>query len=59
VEKKLLDNLCALGLTCVAIAHRPETIYRANRVLCLENGTLTDVTTTFKPEARQALAASE
>jgi ATP-binding cassette, subfamily B, bacterial CvaB/MchF/RaxB len=52
VEKQLLDNLCALGFTCISIAHRPETIFRANRVLRLEHGTLTEVTHTLEPEAR-------
>jgi ATP-binding cassette subfamily B protein RaxB len=49
VEKQLLDNLTALGITCVSIAHRPETIYRANKVLRLEGGRLSDVTHEFVP----------
>ncbi|ACY15510.1 peptidase domain-containing ABC transporter [Haliangium ochraceum] len=47
VERQLLDNLTALGITCISIAHRPETIYRATKVLRLENGTLTDVTDAY------------
>jgi ATP-binding cassette, subfamily B, bacterial CvaB/MchF/RaxB len=43
VEKRLLDNLAALKLTCISIAHRPETILRANRVLRVEHGTITEV----------------
>jgi ATP-binding cassette subfamily B protein RaxB len=38
VEQKLLDNLVGLGLTCISIAHRPETIRRANRILNVEDG---------------------
>ncbi len=49
VEKQLLNNLKAMGITCVSIAHRPETIYRANKVLRLQNGRLTDVTQEFQP----------
>ena len=53
VEKQLLDNLKALGITCVSIAHRPETIYRANKVLRLHNGRLTDVTQEYKGHERR------
>ncbi len=53
VEKQMLDNLKALGITCVSIAHRPETIYRANKVLRLQNGRLTDVTQEFKAQERR------
>lgn len=49
VEKQLLDNLTALGITCVSIAHRPETIYRASKVLRLEGGRLSDVTHELAP----------
>lgn len=51
VEKRLLDNLSALELTCISIAHRPETILRANRVLRVEHGTLTEVTQSSRLEA--------
>src|SRR5262245_23970270 len=54
VEQQLLDNLCALGFTCISIAHRPATILRANRVLRLEHGALTEVTQTSHPGARAA-----
>lgn len=37
VEKQLLDNMESLGLTFFAIAHRPETIRRANRLIHLAN----------------------
>ncbi|AWH29258.1 ABC transporter [Stenotrophomonas sp. YAU14A_MKIMI4_1] len=40
LERRLLDNLVALGITCVSIAHRPETIRRANRVYHVEAGTV-------------------
>jgi ATP-binding cassette, subfamily B, bacterial CvaB/MchF/RaxB len=57
VEKQLFDNLSALGFTCISIAHRPETILRANRVLRLEHGKLTEVTHMFKRDA-QAVSRS-
>jgi ATP-binding cassette subfamily B protein RaxB len=40
LERRLLDNLAGLGITCVSIAHRPETIRRANRVYHVEAGTV-------------------
>ncbi|MCS3809274.1 peptidase domain-containing ABC transporter [Xanthomonas sp. 4461] len=40
LEHKLLDNLSALGITCLSIAHRPETIRRASRVYHVEAGTV-------------------
>lgn len=43
VERQLLDNLAALGVTCVSIAHRPETILRANKVLRIEGGRVVEV----------------
>ncbi len=43
VEKQLLDNLAMLGITCVSIAHRPETILRANKVLQVEGGRVVEV----------------
>lgn len=43
IENQLLDNMMSLNLTWLSIAHRPETIKRANRVLRLENGKLTTV----------------
>lgn len=43
VEKQLLDNLAMLGITCVSIAHRPETILRANKVLHVEGGRVVEV----------------
>jgi ATP-binding cassette subfamily B protein RaxB len=55
VEKQLLDNLKALGITCVSIAHRPETIYRANKVLRLQDGRLTDVTHEFHSAGARAM----
>lgn len=38
VERMLLDNLSALGLTCLSIAHRPETIMRASKVYQVDGG---------------------
>jgi len=40
LERRLLDNLAGLGITCVSIAHRPETIRRANRVYHVEAATV-------------------
>ena len=59
VEKQLLDNLTALGITCVSIAHRPETIYRANKVLRLKEGTLSDVTDEFRPRETRSLRETQ
>jgi ABC-type transport system involved in cytochrome bd biosynthesis fused ATPase/permease subunit len=43
----------------VSIAHRPETIYRANKVLRLQNGRLSDVTREFRPDSSWATEARE
>lgn len=43
IEVRLLDNLVAERVTCVAIAHRPETIKRATRKLLVSRGSLTEL----------------
>lgn len=43
VEQKLLDNLTQRELTCVSIAHRPETVKRATRVFHIEDTRLWEV----------------
>lgn len=42
-EAQVNRAVSALGMTRIVIAHRPETIAAANRVLCLEHGKLRDI----------------
>lgn len=42
-EIEISRTLRQLGLPILLIAHRPETIASADRVLCLENGSLTEL----------------
>ena len=49
VERKLLDNLSALGLTCLSIAHRPETILRASKIYQVEAGNIRRITLPESP----------
>ena len=42
-EAQVNRAISALGMTRIVIAHRPETIAAANRVLCLEHGKLREV----------------
>ncbi|ANN66620.1 hypothetical protein BAU06_10255 [Bordetella bronchialis] len=39
-ERQVNAAVRALPMTRIIIAHRPETIASANRVLCLERGTI-------------------
>ena len=41
IERRLLDNLENEGITVLAIAHRPETLRRANQILSLSDGNIT------------------
>jgi ATP-binding cassette subfamily B protein RaxB len=50
-EKSVNATIQALGLTRIIVAHRPETIAMAERVIVIKNGRV-------EPEACQALAAS-
>lgn len=49
-ELKVNQNLAALKITRIIIAHRPQTIAMAGRVLHLHNGTLTPLVTSAKGE---------
>jgi ATP-binding cassette subfamily B protein RaxB len=40
-EKKVNANLRKSSITRIIVAHRPETIAMADRVYCLEDGSLT------------------
>lgn len=42
-EKRIATSLAAMALTKIVIAHRPETIRSAQRVLVLRDGRITDV----------------
>jgi ATP-binding cassette subfamily B protein RaxB len=44
------EHIKELAVTRIIVAHRPETILSAERILKLENGCLTDVTKEFKAE---------
>ncbi|CAM2005472.1 peptidase domain-containing ABC transporter [Acanthopleuribacter pedis] len=44
VEEKLLDNLTQRDLTCISIAHRPETVKRASRVFRMEHARMVEIT---------------
>lgn len=46
IEKRLLDNLQNEGITVLAIAHRPETLKRADQILMLSEGKITQSTRT-------------
>ena len=50
-EKSVNATIQALGLTRIIVAHRPETIAMAQRVIVIKNGRI-------EPEACQILAAS-
>lgn len=43
-ERKVNESIASLGITKIIIAHRPETIEYAKRVLLLSDGVLEDVT---------------
>jgi ATP-binding cassette subfamily B protein RaxB len=49
-EAIINQHIKELAVTRIIVAHRPETILSAERILKLENGCLTDVTTEFKAE---------
>ena len=49
IERKLLDNITALGVTCISIAHRPETIRRASRIFQLQDGNIAEQTQNTAP----------
>ena len=42
-ERKVNESIASLGITKIIIAHRPETIQYAKRVLLLCDGVLEDV----------------
>jgi ATP-binding cassette subfamily B protein RaxB len=41
-ERAVIKSVAALGITRIIIAHRPETINSADRILSFENGKLTE-----------------
>lgn len=47
-EMKVNDAISQLNITRIIVAHRPETIAMADRVLELKAGQLVDITETFK-----------
>lgn len=51
-EERILDAISGLDMTRILIAHRPRTLQKAERVLVMTNGKLSDVTEQVKPQEK-------
>jgi len=58
-ESRVNTAIAALGITCIVISHRRETIVAAQRILSFAHGRLTDVTAQFQESGRKSANAEK
>ena len=58
-EYRIAERLRDLPMTRIIVAHRPETIRKADKILLVENGEVTDITYTNSAKADAMLSTRE